>query len=486
MPVRFPPYTFFEQTGTNAARFTDKLRDGIVDFACEIWSKYPSYITENKSIGSSYARGFMTEACTPRHDPPPPPSSPFNGGQCPGVLYKVGCHWDNDDTPRVLVDNVEGAITNVVCHPPNGNYYTMTVESEGSGTLTGGNYNVYPQNLQPTDISVVRKDGQPDDCGDPEDDYTEPPPTSSDLTKILIIPLSDGTTWETQITYNQLSTSFNFPMGFILNGIYATLDVGGVTLFGSLEYHAPRTGNDPPPPGDDTASDGVGGGDTKRYPRQDYPTLPEFTSPQQENFDLPVLVCEDGVSNLNVRTVSLTPGVEGYARLMLDALNILLKSQCEGETEAVLGFPEYYPVLPGTERPAIVYIWKELVGDTWQKSTYTSTVSNPNTQAIIEAGSPNPVTRDMGKYVASLLMTDGSRLRASGVDAFEARANLGFLISRTDPSYLPLDYNSCIVTTDYPKLELRTVNLRAVEYYPYGAAGNRTPESRVYLDASQY
>ena len=64
-----------ERLGNGTADFLDKTSESIRGFSCQLWSKYPDFITKNKALGTSFARGFMNNLCRDKELPPPPTSS---------------------------------------------------------------------------------------------------------------------------------------------------------------------------------------------------------------------------------------------------------------------------------------------------------------------------------------------------------------------------------------------------------------------------
>lgn len=119
------------------------------------------------------ASGFLRRiVCDePGPDAPPPP---FQGGQCPGVPYNV----------RAV--NPQGNTTTLVL--ARGPFSKLQLESTSGGNTalvysafdfsTGQPFTDRRQLLSGswTNPTVVRADGQPDDCGDPDPDIPEFPP----------------------------------------------------------------------------------------------------------------------------------------------------------------------------------------------------------------------------------------------------------------------------------------------------------------------
>lgn len=232
-----------ERIGSGTATFADKLADGVRNFACILWNNFPDQITQNQSLGASFARGVMTAACSTS---PPPPSPPFIGGQCPGVQYIAYGTY----TPQPAPQFGEGKYTSGVWNTESnfnqilfgaieglsyvaGNNVWGVIGSSGSGFTwcqTTGNFgNTYSldasvQNVQIT--SVVRADGQPDNCGDPVSEYPPTAPTVNDYSTTITINQDDGTSLTFPVVYAPVD--FNFPLNFDLGGIKITFDLGGI------------------------------------------------------------------------------------------------------------------------------------------------------------------------------------------------------------------------------------------------------------------
>lgn len=498
MPLHFPTSSFFETAGSQTSGFMDKVRDSTADFSCQLWAAYPKFITQGKNLGASFARGYMTDMCQSRVALPSAPSPPFSGGQCEGVYYDVTVDYTiteangNQSPSQRIFGNVRGKVQEVIVTTTWVGYPGVRVilcvgtNADGSRQEKYQIINFAGHTYSDFQISVDRVDGLADVCGDPDGEYDSPEPTPSDLTTVINVDLSDGSTVNYNLTYNQLSPTFNFPMGFKLNGINVTLDVSGITIYGGDTYISPTSGNDVLPPGGDGGDDGVGGGDTNVYINQDYPVLPDLEKPVPDSVDLETLVCEDGVLSATTAALKVASGMGGWASLVSTALNALLTEMCEAESECVVGFPEYYELKPGAERAAIVYLYKTLDGGKWGSSTYSTTVHHPTPGAIAEIDSLLPPARQLGQHVARLTLLDGSAVRVSGDSVGNALTSLNWATSRVLPSLIPADSTQKTVVSFYPLLQETEVRLRAVEYYPDGAGTNKAPEIRRYIDADEY
>jgi hypothetical protein len=300
-------------------------------------------------------------------------------------------------------------------------------------------------------------------------------------TTINIINL-DGTDVELNLQFNQINNSFNFPIGFKLEGTNVVVDIEGITIYGDPYSTSPNTPNDSPSPGSDGGKDGGGNDYTIVFSEQVYPVVSYYVQPQTIEQEIEYLVCNDGVVETVIEFISIITPLNPVVEVILSMLGHIVQDLCEMESSSAdVGLPEYYPVLPGTERPAIVYLYKEVIAGVKQKPTYSSTVNNPSFQAI--AGIDIIVVPDktIGQFVCSATMTDGSRIRGSGDSEQAADANFTFLVNQVDPVFIPSDLSQRKVTTFYPRLQTLDVVCTQVEYYPNGKAAGVSPSIRRFL-----
>lgn len=518
MSIKFPLSEFFQSSGNAAAEFTENLRDGIATFACDLWSIYPRFITEGTNPGSSFARGFMNQMCSPIQPPVPPPNFPFLGGQCPGVIYNAS------GTAIVAADNsflgltrgqvidvfvlgdLTGAIS-VISVQPFDEFQNAFVDitdsiapaqyqiawDNGAGTffscgwLTDQAGNVPAGTAWITTATIdtlTRADGMPDNCGNPPGDYPSNPPTSNDLKTIINITNLDTVDNNYTLVYNKVTNQYNFPMNFKLNGTNVTLDIGGITIYGAPEVIMPTSGNDVPPPGSDGGEDGAGGNNDETYPDTEYPVLPDLTVPTTVEQLVEYVVCTDGVIETITTVISTVTGNIPIVNLILSILTNILSDVCEiTEVEPTVGLPDYYGLKVGVDRPAIVYLYKEFINGTWDASTYSSTVTHPTTAAVAAINTIAVPDKTMGTFVTSLVLNDGSRVKVSGDTEASSLTNFNFLLNQVEPSLIPVNVNDCIVVSEYNKLQVKTVKCRQIEYYPNGKQAGTSPDIRRVIDA---
>lgn len=188
----------------------------------------------------------------------PPP--PFEGGQCPGVLYRiitsrdVGANGQPVSSERgpapgpFSIDRTQGAA------PPEG---CGSGQSSGPiwGTLVAGDGQLFGLGDQcqnapatPLKLDLIRADGQPDECGDPDPELPPPGPIHAPVTVVygdnnefnLTIPVIFG------VAYVSIDGSVEIPITI------EDLDlVGELALNGEFEINLDFGGNRPLNTGDD-------------------------------------------------------------------------------------------------------------------------------------------------------------------------------------------------------------------------------------------
>lgn len=510
MGIRFRTRELFQPAVNTAEDFTVALRDGVATFACNLWSSFPDFITEGTNPQNGFARGYMNSMCGAIQPPVSAPLVPFTGGQCCDAIYDVTvdyelrrCAGDVVITANVSTISVSGKIIGLILHPclqspglscldiiyqdclENTLYETVASLTNGIAETdcTGvGNTDPDADKINPAtstyDITgVVRTDGMPDNCGDPPARYQSPPPTSNDLNQTINVTVNDGLDLSLELQYIKLSNQYNFPMNFKVNGINVSLDFDGLNFHAPDGFGSPSGGNDVPPPGSDPGSDGAGGDITQIYNDNEYIVAPDSPPPRTVERIIEYILCTDGVIETITEVVKVNVGNLPFLVILLDMVKNILTDLCE-MPEATLGLPEYYGLQPGANRPAIVYLWKEYINETWQPSTYSSTVHHPTTAAIAEIENLTSIEKTIGTYKTFVRLSDGSVIQATGDTPANSDANFTFLITQVVSSFLPPDLISATITSVDTRLSVKTLNLRQIEYYPSGKVGNASPSIR--------
>ena len=504
MTVKFPLSDFFQSSGNAAAQFSEDLRDSVVGFACNVWANYPGYITQGTNPLSSFARGFMNSACSPMQPAVPAPSVPFTGGQCT-ELYNVTTSYEQSNlttcAPFTFDNNqfnLMGPITGlrlqflvfIPADPPNilfdATRYEVFLGYNGGASEVQLNDYIDDGCGNPDSVSItniVRSDGMPDNCGDPPVAYPGPPPSSNDLTTIVNITNGDTVDNSYTVVFNKTQTNYNFPMSFKINGVNATLDLGGLTLFGDVNVTTTTTGNDSLPPGSDGGEDGVGGNNDTVYDDTEYPTLPDLVTPETTLQAFNYLRCNTDVLDPIMTTIKVASSSIPWLNLLIEIILDVLNDTCGGgETEALVGLPDYYGLQPGVDRPAIVYLWKEVISGVIQPSTYSSTVQYPSAASIANIDTVIVPDRNLGTYIVQATLTDGSRIRSTGDTEANAISNYDFLLNQVDSGFVPTDIADRRVISRDMRLMVKTVKCRQIEYYPMGKNANTSPAQKRVID----
>ena len=515
MPLRFPVSEFFQSSGNAAAEFTEKVRDEVATFACELWRDFPDFVTQSTSPASSFSRGFMNQMCVSLQPPLTPPSTPFTGGQCCDGQYQVVCSYEfrqclNDSVVQSGAPNptVTGKINGLEygLAPGSSTVYVLDLVYEDcAGTefrfpIVSNSQCQSVEDCFTTDpldpdrfcynlatsswaiTSVTRTDGQPDNCGNPNDDYGSPTPAPNQLNKTVNLTLNDGLDLSLEIQYIQIANQYNFPMNFKVNGVNVSLDFGGINFYAPDGFESPSGSNNVPPPGSDPGEDGVGTEIDKTFPTNEYPVAPEVPVSRLITSLIEYLVCTDGVISTVQETLKALPGLTPIGIIIIDILGQILTDLCEG-AEATVGLPDYYSLRPGVERPAIVYLWKEFVGGAWDNSTYSSTVQHPTAAAIAAIPTINVPDRTLGTFITAMTLTDGSRIRSSGDTEANSLTNFTFLLDQVEPSFKPADIPGNTVVSEDTRLQVKTVKCRQIEYYPTGKQAGVSPAIRRVINA---
>ena len=176
--------------------------------------------------------------CDPADDPVIPPP-PFTGGQCPDIVYRVSYQNQTADGPvgaPAIISGV-GPVGGGSTTPQGGSFIIFNGVPVGvaSGTIL----------IAPTIISIVRADGQPDECGDIPPVF--PPPTPIDIDIDVTYNIDDGT--EVTVTipfiYAPITTDINgsFRIPF-------TFEFGDIEFSGNIGFNpdVSVTVNPPPAP----------------------------------------------------------------------------------------------------------------------------------------------------------------------------------------------------------------------------------------------
>lgn len=493
MPIRIPTSEFFEDAGGQAQDFVSQLADRIPRFACELWRTYPKFLTNARNPATSYVRGYMNNMCAPIQPPVPPPELQIESGQCE-VVYIINIVVDvfpntascerSPDSQSSFSVRVWGKIGRIeVINPAGecGGFTTLVVECHGISSeprqLDQFQFVVsefsFGRFLRVNSVAIAREDGLPDDCGNAVPTYPpEVPPAPPDLNTTINIFNIDGLNLEIPLTWNQGDINFNFPMSWDIGGINATLDIGGLTLNSNANLNIENNLITRRITSLNNIVVIVSG-------QNGQTVVPDIVAQDLVPSAVEYVECDGGELTDKTSTVGVTKGSEAAYKLIIELLTALLREACLNKVD--LGLPEIYPVLPGVERPVIMYYFKENLGGKRGQSTYVSTLPNPTEAAINEIEDVNVPNRFLGKFVLSIKLLDGSRIVARGVDKEEAESYFSFLLLRTLPRLLPDNVDDEKILTENQRLEAKEVECSQIEYYPHGTNFARSPSVRRFI-----
>ena len=226
------------ENSNNGGSFLAKAANGAKGAVCGAYHDYKDWYHSN--INAAAPAGVLIEQLwdnlCPLEPPYSPPStnSPFNGGQCQGVEYRVEVEfhfYDIDFSPpkydsRISYSGGYYQISSIKFAPHNGaqNLF-VTCAHYNSPTAPGGNIPTFQVDgrfeVTIDKISVFRLDGLPDNCGNPP--ANNPPP----LTPPPII--------NRDITIDNKGTPLTIPFSF-----NPQFSLPGLSINGNLNIFKPE------------------------------------------------------------------------------------------------------------------------------------------------------------------------------------------------------------------------------------------------------
>lgn len=233
--IEFPGFPDLYQSGTNTGNYVAGVVDKAADFACGLYQDFPGAIIQ--SPAGAFNRGLMDSLCAPRNKLPPASSQPtFTGGQCPCVFYTVFLTQHKPSGDESFTVTVPAPIGGLV-RKPNETFPDITdvflayavceggVQTGTRADLVGADSQVGGASFVTID-SVVRADGEPDTCGNPNPGWGgDYPREIPDERK------SDNVTID-----NPDGTNITLPVAIIGSGNVITfkpefnIDVGGIKV----------------------------------------------------------------------------------------------------------------------------------------------------------------------------------------------------------------------------------------------------------------
>lgn len=168
--------------------FAAAVRDSILSGACAYLGQVDNanrFFNELSPVNlPNFAKYWRPKLCNEDPANVPEPQPPFNGGQCPNVLYDVSWQYKfvGNNSSTGTTQNVAGPIAlDVGQEEINGVLRNFGRIVQRAGTAQETKITIYQSTGDietPLNITgVVRDDGQPDTCGDPPIEIPPYPPT---------------------------------------------------------------------------------------------------------------------------------------------------------------------------------------------------------------------------------------------------------------------------------------------------------------------
>lgn len=273
-----------EGIGTSTGDTLVDLANVAADFFCDVYSQFPAAIISSPldNPGARFADGLARRICAPRDKLPPDAEPAPEGGQCPGILYRVGFTIDINGTPSTGEVLLNGPIGGISSRNLN-DRFQVVIEcgvTEGNAPegfypiLDAGSKETFEESYPTAQItSINREDGLADDCGTGFPNYPPSVPTVPSLGRLVPVPIGgkpvDVNVEITPIKFEvgvSIKPEFNINIG----GLQFNFDITGakITIAPTLKLPDilppaldPR---DPPPPALEPGKEPVADPDLKR------------------------------------------------------------------------------------------------------------------------------------------------------------------------------------------------------------------------------
>src|SRR5512147_519384 len=186
-----------------AGTFVDEVANALRNGYCSIVGSYASFLEQNfpafgvvPNPGLGAARLAQRLFCNSEPPDEPPPIDPgFTGGQCAGVLYRVTCSITYPFGGSPVTVNPQRLVTGPITfvgteRVSSTSIRTIIRASGGSVTTQVDSYSSSEENVDQYTLnfaSVIRPDGLPDNCGDPDPLPPPPPPPPPDGFNVIAV-----------------------------------------------------------------------------------------------------------------------------------------------------------------------------------------------------------------------------------------------------------------------------------------------------------
>lgn len=188
-----------EGIGTETGDTLVDLANIAADFFCDVYSEFPAAIVSSPldNPGARFVDGLARRICSPRDKLPPDADPAPEGGQCPGIIYRVGFSIEISGTPSTGEVLLNGPIGGITSREIDGQYLvviecgiTETFAPEGFYAILSTGFKPAFEDSYPTAAitSIVREDGFADDCGNGFPNYPPSLPTQPSLGRLVPVP----------------------------------------------------------------------------------------------------------------------------------------------------------------------------------------------------------------------------------------------------------------------------------------------------------
>jgi len=176
------------------------LANTAADFFCDVYSQFPAAIVSSPldNPGARLVDGLSRRICAPRDKLPPDAQPAPEGGQCPGIVYRVGYSVEISGTPSTGEVLLNGPIGGISSRNDDDRYQiviecgvTELYAPEGFYTiLDTGTKSVFEESFPTAQVtSINREDGFADDCGTGYPNYPNTLPDAPSLGKLVPVPI---------------------------------------------------------------------------------------------------------------------------------------------------------------------------------------------------------------------------------------------------------------------------------------------------------
>jgi len=236
--------------GATVGGVAGKIAGAARDVVCPLYRDYPSFMTgewANNPL-ASYNDGFLNEFCTPPGQLPAAPTPPYTGGQCGNVSYRCTFTVSGvPGTPLTSSIDLQGAITEFAVGDagtfPDGSpavalFATYNV-FPGAATQRSNLFGRTSPGLKLDNVSIVRLDGNPDNCGNVAPKYPIARPPDSALQ--VNVPIQISPNVNVTVPVSVFAPVEIFAPSLKIGDFNVDFNLGGLTISPALNINIPGT-----------------------------------------------------------------------------------------------------------------------------------------------------------------------------------------------------------------------------------------------------